>query len=182
MGKVYEKLNDKIKDFIGHQKMFWVSTAPLAADGFVNCSPKGFDCLRILDDNKVAYIDLTGSAAETAAHLRENGRIVLLFCAFDGPPKIIRLHGKGAVHELGTDGFERLKVHFPGYFSARAIYEIDLLRISDSCGFTVPEYEYKAERFVKSSWNRDPNKEGIEKYREIKNTTSLDGLPALNQE
>lgn len=179
MGKVFEKLEPRLKTFIEKQKLFFVSTAPLSSDGLINCSPKGLDSLRILDDTTVAYIDLTGSGAETIAHLKENKRITFLFCAFDGPPKLVRLYGKGTVHERDTPEFEALKAHFPDYLSARSIIKVELTRISDSCGYTVPLYEFKEDRDTMKKWVDNKGADALVKYREEKNKISLDGLPSF---
>ena len=121
MGKLYDEITPELADWLGQQRMFFVATAPLAADGLLNCSPKGMDTFRILGPREVAYLDLTGSGIETIAHLRENGRIVFTFCAFAGPPKIVRLHGTGEVVTSGAPDYERLRALFPDYPGARAI-------------------------------------------------------------
>jgi len=179
MGKVFEKIEPQIEQFIQKQKMFFVSTAPLSADGLVNVSPKGWDSFRILDEKTVAYIDLTGSGIETVAHLKENQRITLLFCAFEGAPKLVRLQGKGTVLERGSSEYNNLQHHFPDYTSARAIIKIDLTRISDSCGYTVPLYDYVGERDTMAKWVDHKGENGIKKYWKEKNTSSLDGLPGI---
>ncbi|MEM6319210.1 MAG: pyridoxamine 5'-phosphate oxidase family protein [Bacteroidota bacterium] len=179
MGKVFEKIEPRIKTFIEQQKLFFVSTAPLSAEGLVNVSPKGLDSLRILDDLTVAYIDLTGSGAETIAHLKENQRITFLFCAFDGPPKLVRLYGKGEVFERGTPEFDRLKNHFPEYASARSIIKVSLTRVSDSCGYTVPLYEFKEDRDTMKKWVAKKDEDSLKAYRALKNRKSLDGLTAF---
>jgi len=181
MGKIHESLNEHLRDFIKKQKMFFVSTAPLASDGLVNCSPKGLDSFRILDDHTVAYIDLTGSGVETIAHLKENQRITFLFCAFDGPPKLLRLYGKGKALEKGTEGFEKLKDLFPKYRSTRAIIKADIFRIADSCGYTVPLYEFKEDRDTWKKWGDSKSDEELAEYRKVKNDCSLDGLPGLEK-
>ena len=181
MGKVFESLNGKLREWIAHQKMFFVSTAPLAEDGLINCSPKGLDTFRILDDHTVAYLDLTGSGIETVAHLRENGRIVVMFCAFDGGPKILRLHGRGEVHEHGTPEFDDLFTqHWDPIPGMRSIIVIHVNRIADSCGFAVPLYEYKEDRHVLEDYTVKKGEEGMVEYRSQKNMKSLDGLAGLN--
>lgn len=179
MGKVFEKIEPRIREFIEKQKLFFVSTAPLSEEGLVNVSPKGWDSLRVLDEHTVAYIDLTGSGIETVAHIKENQRITLLFCAFEGPPKLVRLQGKGRVLEYGTSEYEELKHHFPAYKSARAIIKIHLKRISDSCGYTVPFYDYVGERDTMSKWVDNKGEEGIKTYWKEKNEKSLEGLDGL---
>src|SRR6476620_1010777 len=115
MGKLYDGITPELADWLNQQRMFFVATAPVAADGLVNCSPKGMDTFRVLGPREVAYLDLTGSGIETVAHLRENGRIVLMFCAFTGPPKIVRLHGTGEVCTIGSAEFGKLGALFPDY-------------------------------------------------------------------
>lgn len=179
MGKTYDEITPQLAEWIGQQKVFFVATAPLAADGLVNCSPKGMDSFRILGPREVAYLDLTGSGIETIAHLRENGRIVFTFCAFDGPPKIVRLHGAGSVVALGEPGYDALRARFPDHPGARAIICARLSRIGDSCGFGVPRYEFVAERdaLIRTAESKGPD--GLAEYRLRKNARSLDGLPGL---
>ena len=179
MGKVYQTIEPRIKDFIEKQKMFFVSTAPLSQEGLVNVSPKGLDSLRILDETTIAYLDLTGSGAETIAHLKENQRITFLFCAFDGPPKLVRLYGKGEVYERETPQFESLKEHFPNYLGARSIIKVKLHRISDACGYTVPLYEFKEDRDTMRKWVDNKGPAALVEYRALKNKKSIDGLPAF---
>lgn len=180
MGKIFQKIDDRLRQWIGQQKMFFVSTAPLSKDGLVNCSPKGLDSFRILDDNTVAYLDLTGSGVETIAHLKENQRITLMFCAFEGPPKILRLYGKGEVLEKGTEGFQELEHLFPEYLSTRAIIKVYVSRIADSCGYAVPLMEFKEDRDTLLLWADRKGADGIETYKKEKNRESLDGLPGLD--
>lgn len=179
MGKTYPHISTELQQWIAHQKLFFVSTAPLSADGLVNCSPKGLDSFRILDAHTVAYQDLTGSGVETIAHLRENGRIVIMFCAFDGPPKIVRLHGTGEVITPGHGDFEKLSSLFPQHLGTRAYIRINVTRISDSCGYAVPLYEFKKDRDVLDKWAANKGKEGLIEYRATKNTQSIDGLEGL---
>lgn len=182
MGKVYETITPHLKTFIEKQKMFFVSTAPLSKEGSVNISPKGLDSLRIIDELTVAYLDLTGSGAETIAHLKENQRITFLFCAFDGPPKLVRLYGKGEVFERETVGFNELKSLFPEYASARSIIKVKLNRIADACGYTVPLYDFKEDRDTMKKWVDNKGADALVEYREIKNKVSVDGLPAFNND
>lgn len=179
MGKTYEQLDQHVQAFIQQQKMFFVATAPLSGDGLVNLSPKGLDTLRILDARTVAYLDLTGSGIETVAHLRENGRIVLMFCAFDGPPKIIRLHGRGEAIEPGEPAFDELAARFPHHPSVRAIIRVHCQRISDSCGFGVPRYDFVGERSQLPDWTASKGADGMRTYRAERNARSIDGLPGL---
>src|SRR5215211_283943 len=134
MGKVYEQLDAPLEHFIRAQQIFFVSTAPLAAEGHVNLSPKGLDTFRVIDPRTVAYLDYVGSGAETIAHLRENGRIVIMFCAFQGPPNIVRLHGRGDVIEPRDAEYEVLRPRFPPAVGSRAIIRVRVERIADTCG------------------------------------------------
>ena len=179
MGKTYEGISDALADWIGRQRLFFVATAPLAADGLINCSPKGMDSFRILGPNEVAYLDLTGSGVETIAHSRENGRIVFMFCAFDGAPKIVRLHGMSEVLRDGTPQYELLRPLFPEYPGVRAIIRVRLTRVSDSCGYAVPRFEYAADRDTLVRWSEAKGAAELERYRHEKNIVSLDGLPGL---
>ena len=182
MGRIYEEITPAIEGWLSAQRLFFVATAPLAADGFVNCSPKGMDTFRVLDARSVAYLDLTGSGIETVAHLRENGRIVLMFCAFEGPPRIVRLHGIGAVHPTGSADFESLRARFPELPGERAIIRVQLSRVSDSCGYAVPRFSFQGERDTLPRWSENKGSEGLQRYREEKNARSLDGLPGLPDE
>ncbi|MEM7015220.1 MAG: pyridoxamine 5'-phosphate oxidase family protein [Verrucomicrobiota bacterium] len=180
MGDVYEKIDQRIADWIAKQKLFFVATAPLAGDGLVNCSPKGMDSFRVLDPNTVAYFDVTGSGVETIAHLRENGRIVIMMCAFEGPPKIMRFHGRGEVLEKGTEEYLELIDRFTELPGARSIIRVSVDRISDSCGYSVPEYTYEGERDILIKWAEKKGEAGIEKYKDQKNRKSIDGLEGLS--
>jgi len=179
MGQVYAELSRELIGWINQQHMFFVATAPLAAAGHINCSPKGMDSFRVLGPQQVAYLDLTGSGSETIAHLRENGRIVVMFCAFAGPPQIVRLYGRGHVHELGTADFQYYAQQFEPLPGARAVIQIELDRISDSCGYGVPFYEFKGSRDTLSKWAQKKGEAGLAAYRQRKNRTSLDGLPGF---
>lgn len=179
MGKVHDGIDDDLRRWIEQQHVFFVATAPLAADGHVNCSPKGLDSLRILGPREAAYIDLTGSGAETIAHLRENARIVLMLCAFVGPPKIVRLHGRGTVLEPGSGAFDRLREAFPNHPGTRAIIHVDVTRVSDSCGYAVPLMDFRSDRPTLNKWAESKGPDALETYRRQKNAVSIDGLPAL---
>ncbi len=188
MAKVFERLDDHQRAWIARQAMFFVGTAPLDADGHVNVSPKGpIGTLRVLDDHTVAYLDLTGSGAETIAHLRENGRIVVMFCAFEGPPKIVRLHGRGEALLPGEPGFEELLLRFdPPEHALRALIRIDVERISDSCGYGVPLMSFEGTRPHMDAWAGKKLRVGgsaaLEAYQRSKNARSIDGLPAVDLE
>lgn len=180
MGKVYSAIDDSIREFIAAQPLFFVGSAPLDANGHVNVSPKGFDTLRILGPQTIAYLDLTGSGIETVSHVQENGRIVLMFCAFQGPPRILRVHGRGRVVQPQDQEFAALAAHFPGYEGTRAIVVVDTLRIADSCGFGVPLLEYRAERTQLTAWAHKLGSEGLKTYRQQKNRSSVDRIPGLD--
>src|SRR5579862_2646093 len=162
--------------------MFFVATAPLDASGHVNLSPKGLDTFRILGPKTVAYLDIFGSGVETIAHLRENGRIVLMFCAFQGAPKVLRLHGRGRVVEPHEPGFPPLQSHFPIYVGTRAVIEVDVTRISDSCGYGVPLLEFEGQRRELPAWCHKRGTEGLKIYRQEKNRYSIDGLPGVAEQ
>ena len=162
--------------------MFFVATAPLAADGHVNVSPKGMDgTFAVLGPHRVAYLDYFGSGIETIAHLRENGRIVIMMCAFDGPPKIVRLHGRGRTLRPGDDGFAALRARFAKARDkgVRSIVVVDVDRISDSCGFSVPLMEYVADRDVLDVAQQRRDDDYFVEYGAAKNAASIDGLRGL---
>lgn len=176
MGKLLDSLTDHLKEFIGHQHVFFVATAPLKG-GHVNLSPKGHDCFRVLGDNRVAYLDLTGSGNETSAHLAENGRITLMFCAFDGPPNILRLYGTGRVVLPGAPDWDDLYCLFTPILGTRQIIVAEIDQLQTSCGFAVPFYEYTGERETLVDWAEKKGEDGLQKYRAEKNVKSLDELP-----
>ncbi len=160
--------------------MFFVSTAPLASDGHVNCSPKGGDSLRIIGPLEVVYQDYTGSGAETVAHLRENGRIVVMFCAFDGSPRIVRLHGKGEVILPENSPYPELAKLFPPHGGTRCFIRIHVDRVSDSCGYAVPLYDYQGPRLILDKWSEAKSAAGIRAFRRKHCMKSIDGLPAFD--
>ena len=171
MGKLYKIIDADLKAWIERQKLFFVATAPLSPDGCVNCSPKGGDTFRVIGPKEVAYLDWTGSGIETIAHVRENGRIVIMFCAFDGPPKIVRLHGRATALVPGDPEFERLSDLFPQHPGTRAVVKVSISRVSDSCGYAVKP------RDVLDKWTAGKTPEELTAYRAAKNQTSIDGLP-----
>jgi Pyridoxamine 5'-phosphate oxidase len=185
MAKVYECIEAKLASFIEAQPLFFVGTAPLAGDGLVNVSPKGTrGTFMVLDAHTFAYLDLTGSGVETVAHLRENGRICVMFCAFDGGPNIVRLHGTGRTVFRDDPAFEQAIAAFGEAGAvrraqARAVILVDITRVSDSCGYAVPKMALVEERDVLDSWSRNRGPDKLVEYRAIRNTASLDGLPAL---
>jgi len=179
MSTLYERLDDTLIAFIKAQKLFFVATAPLSGEGSVNVSPKGYDSLAVIDERTVAYLDLGGSGAETMAHVRENGRITLMFCAFEGAANILRLYGKGRAVAFDAPGFAEIKALFPTFERARAIVVVDITRIADSCGWGVPIFEFKAEREqLHRHVDHRPFDEWAERRYEA-NALSIDGLPAL---
>ena len=179
MGKRYEAITPELAGWIAAQPVFFVASAPLAASGHLNVSPKGLDTLRVLEPRRVAYLDLTGSGAETIAHVRENGRIVLMFCAFSGAPKIVRLHGTAAVVTPASGAWPALRASYPEHLGARAIIDVQVTRISDSCGYGVPAFSGAEERAALPRWAANKGAEGLRHYRREHNSRSIDGLPAL---
>ena len=180
MGRTYESLEGRLGEFVLRQPVFFVATAPLGPEGHVNCSPKGNDgSLAVLGPSRIAYQDLTGSGAETIAHLRENGRIVVMFCAFQGPPRIVRIHGRGHVVLPGDPYWEDLAGRFPDRLGTRSVIVVDADRISDSCGYAVPLMAFESHRPNLDHWAEQKGTEGLVAYREEKNAVSLDGLAAL---
>lgn len=161
--------------------MFFIATASSSADGLINCSPKGLDTLRILDSKTIAYLDFTGSGIETVAHLKENGRFVLMFCSFSERPLILRLHGSGTVLEKDDAEFADLLPLFPEIPGVRAIIKMAVERIADSCGWGVPQFEFKGERDTYFKYAQHIGDEGIQKAQSASNLRSLDGLPGLKQ-
>ena len=192
MGQVYPELDERLVQFIGRQPMFFVATAPCLDSsgngGHVNVSPKGYrDTFAVLGPRRVAYLDLTGSGAETIAHLRQNGRITLMFCSFDATPKILRIYGRGKVVLPADRDWPDVASHFaPGQAGMgtdrryqRAIIVVAVDRIADSCGYAVPIIESAQERDLLARWSERKSAEDLEAYRVQNNTESIDGLPAL---
>ena len=179
MGKVYEAITPELAGWLEKQALFFVGSAPLSASGHINVSPKGLDTLRLLGPRRVAYLDLTGSGAETVAHVRENGRIVLMFCAFSGPPKIVRLHGAARLVTPASPEWAALRERFPGHLGARAVVDVHVTRISDSCGYGVPSFSGMELRTALPRWTENKGPAGLVAYRRAHNACSVDGLPAL---
>ena len=189
MARVYDRIDDHLRGWIARQPLFFVATAPRSDDGHVNLSPKGpIGTLRVLDDHTVAYLDVVGSGAETIAHLRENGRIVVMLCAFDGPPRIVRLHGRGEAVLPGDPRFaallERAGFREPAAPEARrSVVVVDVTRVADSCGYGVPLMRYEGERPHQDAWAakklRVGGPEALVDYQAEKNAVSVDGLPAV---
>jgi predicted pyridoxine 5'-phosphate oxidase superfamily flavin-nucleotide-binding protein len=189
MGRIYDRIDDHQRDWIARQALFFVGTAPRGDDGHVNVSPKGpIDTLRVLDDHTVAYLDIVGSGAETIAHLRENGRIVVMLCAFDGPPRIVRLHGRGEALLADDPRFDEL-VERAGFAepsvpaARRAIIVVHVERIADSCGYGVPLMRFEGLRPHSDAWAekrvRVHGPQALADYQAEKNAVSIDGLPAV---
>ncbi len=180
MADRFSSLRPDLADWWRAQPMFFVATAPSGDAGHVNLSPKGYDTLRVLGADRVAYLDLTGSGVETIAHLRENGRITLMACAFTGNPHISRIYGRGAVHPLGTRGFDELAPEFPELPGRRAVIEIEVERVMTSCGYAVPLMELVDDRERLIEWARAKGDDGIEAYWRKKNAESIDGIPGIS--
>jgi len=183
MGKTYPGIDDSLRSWLSRQPMFFVGTAPLSGDGSVNVSPKGMaGTFAVLTAHRVAYLDYTGSGAETIAHLRENGRIVLMFCAFDGPPKIVRLHGTGRVVLAREPEFAELRPAFGKDLTAgqRSAFVVDLSRISDSCGYAVPLMDFRDDRDLLDRWEERHDDAFFPEYWRQRNAASIDGLRAMD--
>jgi hypothetical protein len=178
MAKVHDEITPELRAFIARQPLFFVATAPLAETGHVNLSPKGLDTLRVLDGHTVAYLDLTGSGNETAAHLLENGRITFMFCAFTGAPKILRLYGRGRAVLPDAPEWEELRARFPDLPGVRQIVVAAVTRVQTSCGYAVPRMETVEQRDTLVRWAEAKGEDRLSGYRQEKNTVSIDGLPA----
>ena len=179
MSRVLDGISADLAAWLEAQPVFFVATAPDDPDAFVNCSPKGLDTFRVIDDHTVAYLDLTGSGVETIAHLRVNPRIVVMFCAFTGRPDIVRLHGRGRSVAVGDPEAGPLLARFPDLPGARAVIVVDVTRVSSSCGYAVPRMTLDAPRADLVRWAEKKGPDGIERYWRAKNTTNIDGLPGI---
>lgn len=175
MSRFYPSIDPQFKEFIEEQKLFFVATAP--ADGRVNTSPKGMDSFRVLDPNRVCYLDLTGSGNETAAHVLQNGRITFMFASFGRQPMILRMYGKARIVQPGQDEWDALFALFPPLPGVRQIFVADISEIQTSCGFGIPEYELKRERPTLNAWAIAKGEEGLAEYWEDCNLESIDGIP-----
>ncbi len=183
MAKVFDCIDEKIATWIGKQKLFFVATAPLTGEGLVNCSPKGGDTLRVLDDHTLMYLEYAGSGVETIAHIRENKRMVIMMCAFEGPPKIYRFHGEGAVVSRNDPEFDRLLTHYDlDLRGVRSIIKLNVKRVSDSCGYGVPWYDYKGERPSRQNYIDGVDDTHMRAGLQALNKQSLDGLAGLTDE
>ncbi|MCM3785359.1 pyridoxamine 5'-phosphate oxidase family protein [Neobacillus mesonae] len=177
MAKQFLKLLPEHIEFIRRQHLFFVGSAALSQDGHVNLSPKGYDTFRVLSENQVAYLDLTGSGNETSAHIMENGRVTVMFCAFEGPPNILRLYGTGTVVLPETKKWEELNPLFDPLPGARQFIVVDIHKVQTSCGYSIPLMSYEKERDTLQRWAHQKGEEGLKNYWEEKNSASIDGLP-----
>lgn len=175
MAKQFARLNDRLTDFISGQHLFFVATAP--AKGRVNCSPKGMDSLRVLSPSQIVWLNVTGSGNETAAHLLENERMTIMWCALAGPPLILRAYGKARVVHAGDDDWDELSAHFPPLPGARQIFDLALEMVQTSCGMAVPLMAFNEDRGLLNEWAGKKSKQELEDYWAEKNTLSIDGLP-----
>lgn len=177
MGKFFKAISKEHAEFIRGQHIFFVGTAPLSSEGHVNVSPKGLDSFRVIDEHRVAYLDVVSSGNETSAHILENGRITFMFCSFDKNPNILRLYGKGSAVLPGSAEWSTYAAHFELYPSTRQfiVAEIDL--VQTSCGFGVPRYDFLGHRDIHFDWAEKKGTEGLSEYIDVNNLISLDGLP-----
>jgi len=179
MGKVYQEIDERIRKWIDAQPVFFVATAPLDPQGHINCSPKDGYSIRVLDSKTLVYLDLIGSGVETIAHIRENARIIVMMCAFERAPLIMRFHGRGEIIEKDHADFERLIPLFDPEIGIRSFIKIPLDRISDSCGFGVPVMEFKHHRKQLRTFNERNGEEKLADYKTQHNSQSIDGLPGV---
>lgn len=175
MAKFYTSLTEELRDFIARQHIFFIATAPRAGRG--NLSPKGMDTFRVLNDNRVAYLDLTGSGNETAAHLLDDGRITLMFCSFAENPLILKLYGRGRAVGPSRPEWAELHRHFTPQPGQRQIVVVEVESLQTSCGYGVPLYEFRGERATLAQWAEKKGEAGLQDYRREKNRFSIDGLP-----
>jgi hypothetical protein len=182
MGSTYRQIEEPLRRFIEQQHVFFVATAPRSDAGHVNLSPKGLDTFRVLEPTLVGYLDYTGSGVETIAHIRENGRMTIMFCALEGKARIVRLYGVGRVLEAADSEFAEMRGRFEPIAPvapARSIVLLEVRRVAESCGFGVPLYAYQGERDQIESWSRRKGPEELREYQRKKNAASIDGLPGL---
>ncbi|WP_116127687.1 pyridoxamine 5'-phosphate oxidase family protein [Lewinella sp. IMCC34183] len=177
MGKFFPSLQLRHREFIKDQHLFFVASAPLSGDGHVNLSPKGLDAFRVLDDNRVGYMDLISSGNETSAHLLENGRITFMFCSFDKVPNILRLYGRGTTVLPGSEQWAEYAGHFSILPSTRQLILAEIDLVQTSCGYGVPLYAYEGDRDIHFQWAERLGLQGLDRYIDEKNLTSLDDLP-----
>ena len=181
VAKIYEELDNRLRAFIANQKMFFVGSAPCSDQGMINISPKGMGSFRILDSKTVAYLDYTGSGIESVAHIKENGRFVVMFCSFEKTPMILRLHGQACVIERSNLEWKILSSHFPESKMARSIIKLPISRIADSCGWGVPMYDYVGERKQYHEYSNQITDEGLRQAQLDSNMRSIEGLVGLEK-
>jgi hypothetical protein len=179
MGALFDSIDDDLAAWIHAQPVWFVATAPLDGEGHVNMSPRGHDSFSVLGGDRVGWVDYTGSGVETIAHLRENGRVCVMFMSFGDEPRIVRLHGTGSVHLPGSAEFDEVVALHPSNPSTRAVMTVQVARISDSCGWGVPVMEFAGERDLIRASAEKAGPEGMANYRAAKNARSIDGLPGL---
>jgi hypothetical protein len=179
MGRTFEEISPEVAQFIAEQPMFFVATAP-SDGGHVNVSPKGLGAVKVLAPREVAYLDLTGSGVETVAHLRQNARITLMFCAFTDKPNIVRVYGHGEAIPVDDDRAAPLLGHFPSISGARTVIRVDVDRVSTSCGYGVPILRYERDRDQLITWAERKGPDGLAEYRSVTNAASIDDLPGLD--
>jgi len=171
--ELFDALNDKHCSFIEEQHLFFVGTA--GAEGKVNVSPKGMDSLRVVDNNTLRWLNLTGSGNETAAHVLENERMTIMLCSFEKQPLILRIYGPASIVSKGDDGWAELAKDFPEYRGARQVFELNIDLVQTSCGYAIPYYDYLGERDTLNKWVDKKTDSELEEYRQQKNSKSLDG-------
>ncbi|HPF26362.1 MAG TPA: pyridoxamine 5'-phosphate oxidase family protein [Steroidobacteraceae bacterium] len=181
MGKTFATIDADLAGWITAQPLFFVATAPLSGNGHVNCSPKGGDTLRVLGPLEVAYVDGAGSGIETVAHLRENGRLVLMFCAFHGAPRIVRLHGVGSVIVAGDADYEQLVAQLPAAPTVRSVIRLQVTRVSDSCGYGVPKMQLVENRTDSQNYMLKTSDKAMRQYLVKNNRLSIDRLPGMSE-
>ncbi len=175
MGKQFEALSDRLIEFIAEQKIFFVGTA--TGDSRVNISPKGMDSFRVLNNNRVIWLNLTGSGNETSAHIQHEPRMTIMFCAFEGPPLVLRLYGTARAIHKNDDDWKELHAHFDSLPGARQIFDLSVELVQTSCGFGIPYYAYTGDRELLSDWARKKGDDGLIDYWEEKNQFSIDKIP-----
>lgn len=175
MAKFYNKITSRVQKFIENQHIFFVATAP--ENGRINLSPKGMDSLRVIEKNRLIWLNVTGSGNETSAHILENGRMTIMFCSFEGAPNILRIYGTAKEVTKKDENWEELASLLPKISGARQIFDVTVESAQTSCGMSIPLYEFKGERDALNKWANEKGKEGIEEYWQEKNTKSIDGLP-----
>ena len=180
MGKAFTALDETNVKWIQKQRVFFVATAPTAVDGLLNLSPKGLDAFAVIDPETVAYLDIVGSGVETIAHVKQNGRLIIMFCAFEGPPRILRLWGEGEVIERSDARWPPMRARFPEMPGERSIIVLHIARVQDSCGYGVPRYAFEENRTTLTDWAAKKGPAGVNEYIAKNNQKSIDGLPGVS--